>query len=113
KVRGLKYMAPWPLPYQLTTDPTPYRWDVNANTLSVFTYMMDKTWFAHSSSGNNSVYADGHAKFDKHGSAQGSWRLKGDANGVPDSTAWSSTGGTQNSAAIGGWWFLPLGLSER
>lgn len=113
KVRGLKYMASWPLSYQLTTDPTPYRWDVNANTLSVFTYMMDKTWFGHSGSGNNAVYADGHAKFTRHGSLQGSWKLKGDAAGVPYPTAWSSSGRNQKSAAIGGWWFLPLGLDEH
>lgn len=113
KVRGLKYMASWPLAIQLTTDPTPYRWDINANTLSAFLYQMDKTWYAHSGSGNNNVYADGHAKFAKHPSLQGSWKLKGDAAGAPYPTAWSTAGLNLKSTFVGGWWFLPLGLGDK
>lgn len=113
KVKGKKYMATWPLAIQLTADPTPYRWDINANTLSAFLYQMDKTWWGHSGSGNNNVYADGHAKFAKHPSKEGSWKLKGDAGGAPYPTAWSTAGLNLKTTFVGGWWFLPLGLGDH
>lgn len=114
-VKGKKYMAPWPLPVQLQVEPAGYvyRWDENANTLSAFLYQMDKTWFGHSGSGNNNVYADGHAKFTMHPSKGGSWKLKGNAAGAPYPTAWSTAGLNLKSTFVGGWWFLPLGLGEH
>jgi len=111
KGRPVKYFAPWPLPTH-GTDFVPYRWNVNANSLTVFLYQVDRTWWSHGR-GNNNVYADGHAKFANHPSKEGSWKLAGSTSGVPYPSAFNQQGLNLKAWAIGGFWFLPLGLTNR
>ncbi|OJU61650.1 MAG: hypothetical protein BGO01_06185 [Armatimonadetes bacterium 55-13] len=107
KNRTRKYFYSFPLPYQLTTDPTPYRWDPNANTLSVFTMDITKTWYNHSQ-GGNAVYADGHAKFNRTPGKNSNW-IQVASDGVP---TWSS-GLNLKSWYVGGFWLMPLGLGDK
>jgi prepilin-type N-terminal cleavage/methylation domain-containing protein len=103
-----RYMTTFPLPYQLTTDPTPYRWTQNANTISVFSMHIDKTWFNFGQSFNQ-VYMDSHAKTNATRGIRSMW-IQTSGTGVP---VFSSAGINVQAWAIGGFWFRPMGLGNK
>jgi len=106
--RTRKYFYSFPLPYQLTTDPTPYRWEPNANVVSVFTMDITKSWWNHSQGGNH-VYMDGHAKFQKVPGKNSMWNLT-DNSGIP---SWTTAGRNFKSNFVGGFWYIPLALGDH
>jgi len=105
--RTRKWFASFPLPQQQTADPTPYRWDVNANTIVVFLYQIDTTWWDHAH-GYNNAYADGHSKYTPCAGKLADWILT-DTQGIP---TWPN-GINKKTQAIGGWWYDPMGLDDH
>jgi len=104
-----KWFTPFPLPLQIAADTTvPYKWDVNANITTVFTYTIDDTWWNHTG-GYNNVYADGHAKYTKTPGNSSDWKLT-DNRGVP---SFSQAGLNFKGWYVGGFWFIPQALVEK
>jgi prepilin-type N-terminal cleavage/methylation domain-containing protein len=105
--RWRKYMSEFPISSQLTTDPTPYSWNINANTIWVFTDHITTTWWDHAR-GYTATFADSHAKYEVMPGGRAHWRLAS-TTGVP---TWP-TGINTQSGFIGGWWFKPAGLGAK
>jgi prepilin-type N-terminal cleavage/methylation domain-containing protein len=106
--RWRKYMSSFPLAQQLSADPTPYRWDINANLISVFTDHINTTWWSHAR-GYTAVFADSHAKYEVSPSGRGHFRLA-DAAGVPTFTL---AGINMQTNFVGGFWFKPAALGPK
>jgi prepilin-type N-terminal cleavage/methylation domain-containing protein len=106
--RSVKYFDSFPLPIQDGADPVPYRWNQNANFISVFTYHIDKTWNDHQK-GYNNVYSDGHSKYVSHPSGLADFTLA-DQNGVP---TWGIPGINIKGYYIGGFYFNPQILVDH
>jgi prepilin-type N-terminal cleavage/methylation domain-containing protein len=105
--RWRKYFTSFPIPSQLTTDPTPYRWDINANILWVFTEEIQNSWWDHAR-GYTATYADSHAKFVSMPNNRAHWILASNT-GVPTWTAGLNLGGW----FVGLFWFKPSALGPK
>jgi prepilin-type N-terminal cleavage/methylation domain-containing protein len=106
--RWRKYFSSFPLPQQLTTDPTPYRWDINGNYIVVFTNDINTTWWDHGR-GYTAVFADSHAKFEPIPSGRAHFTLT-NQSGVP---TFAIPGINIQAYAIGGFWFKPNALGPK
>jgi prepilin-type N-terminal cleavage/methylation domain-containing protein len=107
-LRKRKWFNAFPLPYQIAADTTiPYRWDVNANIIGVFTMEINRTWWDHGK-GQNHTYADGHAKFVSYPGKYAQF-VRETANGSP---VFGNPGINLKAWAVGGFWFIPNALVE-
>jgi prepilin-type N-terminal cleavage/methylation domain-containing protein len=106
------YFASFPLPFCGTNETVvPWRLDINANSLSVFTYQMDSTW-ANYGSNLNLSYIDGHAKTVAASSRENMFKQTS-ATFVPYPTGWNSVGINVEQWAVGGFWFRPAGIFAK
>jgi prepilin-type N-terminal cleavage/methylation domain-containing protein len=101
--RGVHFFTTFPLPQILTSDPSPFRWDVNANTLWTWTSSIDNSWWNHSR-GQNNVFSDGHAKFTNTVSRRAGEWLQTSTTGIP---TWSA-GLNMKAWVVGQFWLCPL-----
>lgn len=104
-----KFMREFPISSQtLPNDPSPYRWNINANVIWVFTDQINTTWWDHAR-GYTAVFMDSHAKYEVTPGARSHWRLTNNA-GVPTFTI---AGINMQAPVIGGFWFKPAGLGPK
>lgn len=107
--RWRKYFSAFPLPSQHLSDlPTPYRWDINGDSISVFPDDVNKTWWDHAR-GYTAVFADSHAKYEVTPGSRSHWLLTS-PTGVP---TWAFGGLNLESWNVGGFWFKPSGLGPK
>lgn len=112
-----KYFAPFPLatmgagPSNAWENAMPWQYQHNADSLTVFVYQVDKTWFNYGQSQCVS-YIDGHAKAIPARGRDSYWKIT-DTNGIPYPAGWSSAGINVEAWAIGGFWWRPNGLSDK
>lgn len=105
--RTIHYFSTYPLPQMQQSDPAPFRWNVNADLITTWTDFINSTWWNHSR-GQNNVYADGHANFRRTTGRNEFWTLT-NSSGVP---TFAIPGINIKAYAIGGFWIVPLALSE-
>ncbi|HLO98697.1 MAG TPA: prepilin-type N-terminal cleavage/methylation domain-containing protein [Fimbriimonas sp.] len=113
-----KYFAPFPLATMGngTTTPNfeqiiPWQFQRNADTLTVFLYQVDKTWFNYGQTQCVS-YLDGHAKSLPTRGRDSYWKIT-DTAGIPYPAGWSSAGINVEAWEIGKFWYRPNGLVEK
>jgi prepilin-type N-terminal cleavage/methylation domain-containing protein len=107
--RWRKYMSEFPISSQIAAgDPSPYRWNINANIIWVFTDQINTTWWDHAR-GYTAVFADSHAKYEVTPGIRSHWLQTNNA-GVP---VFAQGGINVQAWAIGGFWYRPAGLGPK
>jgi prepilin-type N-terminal cleavage/methylation domain-containing protein len=106
--RWRKYFSTFPLPHQMSSDPTPFRWNINGDAISVFLVDINNSWWNHAH-GYTATFADSHARHISAPGIRSHW-LQTNPQGVPK---FIFGGLNLQSWQVGGFWFKPAGLGDK